>query len=237
MKKIIALLLSFVVMVSVFTVASADDISSVTYYMEYHEDGTAELIFQAGDLSAFDFGVIYNPDEVTISQYDYSEEFYDIATDEAYTSIYVKNDKAVDNVGNSTYVVFTGAVMDVEDGGSINFADRNLASVVFSDISEGDEVAVVIGTAQVEDVKNARLIGAVDLYKKMEIGTSSILDGAIAESEDEADKTEANMTWVYGVVFGVIIVAAVILVLVSKKNKLDVSVKEIVREEDDEDEE
>ena len=236
MKKIIAVLLSLMVMMSVCSVAAADEgFSNVTYYMEYNEDGTATLIFQAGSLGAFDFGVIYDANSVTVKEYDYSEKFYEISTDENNTAIYVKNDKAVDNVGNSTYVVFTGALMDAEDGSSVNFAENDVAYITFSDISEGDEVAVVMETAQVQDVKNAQLVGAVDLYQQIEIGTSSLLDGAEAEPEKEDPSSEEkNTTWIYGVVFGVIIVAGVVLVLVSKKNKLDVNVKQISEEDDEE---
>lgn len=241
MKKIVAVLLSLVMMMSVFTVASAENISQVSYYVEYNEDGTATVIFQAGKLYAFDFGIIYEPDKLTVDEYDYSEEYYALATDSNYTSVHVKNDKAVDNVGNSTYVVFTGAIMGAEDGDYIGFAERNLAKVTFSGIDEGDEIVVVMGTAKVEDVKNAQVVGAVDLYKQVEIGTSQLLDGAIGEPDkgSSTDDSSANggsdNTWLYGVIFGIIIVAAVILVIVSKKSKLDVNVKEIV--EDDEDEE
>lgn len=234
MKKIVAILLSVMVMMSICSVASAEDFSTVTYYMEYNEDGTATLIFQAGNLGAFDFGVIYDASKVTVKDYDYSETFYEVATADDNTAIYVKNDKAQDNVGNSTYVVFTGAIMTTEDGEDISFAERDLAQITFADIDEGDEVAVVMGTAQVEDVKNAQLVGAVDLYKKAEIGTSSLLDGAIAEPESKGSDAEGNKTWIYGVVFGVIIIAAVVLVLASKKNKLDVDVKQVIEEEDDE---
>lgn len=237
MKKIVAILLSLMVMMSICSVASAEDFSTVTYYMEYNEDGTATLIFQAGKLGAFDFGVIYDASKVTVKEYDYSETFYEHATNSENTAIYVKNDKAQDNVGNSTYVVFTGAIMNTEDGEAISYSERDLAMITFSDIDEGDEVAVVMGTAQVEDVKNAQLIGAVDLYQKMEIGTSSLLDGAVAEPDKEGSSSEdKNTAWIYGVIFGVIIIAAVVLVLASKKNKLDVAVKQVI-DEDDEDEE
>lgn len=235
MKKTIALLLSVLMMMSLFTVASADELSPVTYYMEYNEDGTATLVFQAGDLAAFDFGVIYNPDELTVTEYNYSDEFFELATDDEYTSVYVKNDKAVDNVGNSTYVVFTGAIMYTDDGDSVGFAEKDLASVTFSNISEGDEIAVVMGTAQVEDVKNAQLVGAVDLYKQIEIDSSSLLEGAVKEPKKEmANGESSDMTWLYGVIIGAIIVAAVIIIIISNKNKLDVKVKDVIEEDDEE---
>lgn len=232
MKKIVAILISLIVMLSAFNIASADEFSVVTYYMEYNEDGTATLTFQARDLNAFDFGVIYNPDEVTVTDYDYSDEFYELASDSEFTAIYVKNDKAVDNVKNSTYVVFTGAIMYAEDGDSVAYAHRDLASVTFSGIDEGEEIAVVMETAQVDDVKNARVLGAVDLYQQIELESSYLLDGAVAESN--GSDSGSDMTWLYGVVFGVIIIAAVVLILVSKKNKLDVNVKEIIEDEDEE---
>lgn len=238
MKKIVALLLSLVFMMSAFSVASAEEISNVSYYVEYNEDGTATVIFQAGNLYAFDFGIIYESDKLTVTEYDFSEEFYDLAMDDEYTSIYVKNDKAVDNVGNSTYVVFTGAIMYTEDGESVGFGERDLAKVTFSGIDAGEEIAVVIGTAQVEDVKNAQFIGAVDLYEQVELSETYLLDGAIAEPEKTTNDAsgDGSMTWLYGVVLGIIVIAVVVVLLVSKKNKLDVNVKEIL-EEDDEDNE
>lgn len=238
MKKIVSLLLSLVLVMSIFTVASAEDISTVNYYVEYNEDGTATVIFQADNLSAFDFGIIYEPDKLTVDSYEYSEVFKELSLDSNYTTISVSNDKAVDNVGASTYVVFTGAIMRTDDGDSVGFASRDLAYVTFSGIDEGEEIVVVNGTAQVEDVKNARVMGAVDLYRQMEIGDSYLLDGAVEEPDKSITSTDknaaggSNMTWVYGVVFGIIIIAAVILVLVSKKNKLDVDDQEITAEDE-----
>lgn len=225
MKKIFALLLSLVMLFSLALPATAEELSSVTYYMEYG-DGTATVIFQAGSLNAFDFGVIYDPDEVSIVEYDYSEEFYAAAIDDTYTSVYVKNDKAVDDVGNSTYVVFTGAIMYTEDGSDVNFGEKDIASVTFTGIDEGDEIGVVLGTGKVQDVKNAQHLGAVDLYEQTEIGDTELFDGAIAEPEKETNNNDSEGNGnklIYGVIIAVVVVAAVVVILVSKKNTLDVS--------------
>lgn len=225
MKKLVAVLLSFVFALSLCTVALAEDFSTVNYYVEYGED-SATVIFQAPVLESFDFGIIYDPAKLTVSECDYSEDFYELALDDTYTTVYVKNPIAKDNVGENTYAVFTGIAVEAETAESVIYADKDIAKVTFTGIDEGDEIGVVMGTARVEDVRNAQKIGAVDLYKQMELSESDVFAGAKAEPNQPGQNNAGNNGWIYGVIIGVIVIVAVVAVIMSKKNSLDASSKD-----------
>lgn len=217
MKKIMTVLLSmmFVLSFCMTAMANSESVGNISYYVEY-EGNKATVIFQAGEIGAFDFGVIYDKSELKVEEYDYSEYFYGLQDNDEYTMMYVKNDEAVDKVGTSTYVVFTGACMDA-DGDTLPGAHRDVAYVTFSGIDEGDEIVVVADTAQYDDVKNAVFIGADNLYKQVSISESYLISNATPEESE----TKISKTLIFGIVIGVVMVVAIVLVLVSKKNKLD----------------
>ena len=230
MKKIITFFVAAAIMLSSCMIVSAE-LTEIGYYVE-HEGDTAIVYFETEKLSAFDIGIIYDPNEVNIDAIVFSDYYKQLKEDDAYTTIEVSNKEAVDVSGN-TYVVITGAVMDNESGEPVESSYQEIVHVVLSGISEGDVIGLISGTAKVKDVKNANQLGVYDLYNQKELFDSGFFDGAASEPDvkktAETENKEDGESWIYVLVIAAVVVVAAILIFVSKKSKEE----DVIQETDD----
>ena len=184
MKKIFMLLFTAAALVFFCFTACAEK-TEISYYIEYEGD-QATVYFQSESLSAFDFGFIYDPAEVTIEDIVYSDYYQQLVQTSGNSVMAVENPAAQDDEGN-TYVVVTGIAMNGSSGEPLQFSSmQEIAHIVVSGISEGDVIGVVSETASVKDIRNANKIAAVDLSKQQEVTDSDIFAGAKEEPEDNA---------------------------------------------------
>lgn len=247
MKKLMALVLSVVCIMSFFMTASADTshLSEGSYTVEYTTDESgkksATVYIEAGMIDAFDYGIIYDPAKVTLVDANWTERFYEYKLDtENYTVVNVFNPTAVDDAGENTYVVFTGAIMSADKGYSVQFGEEPIAYATFTDIDEGDELAMVLGTATVNDVRNATVLGSVDLYKEVEMDNpslSSLIVGANEEPQNESEKKAESQKTILIVLCAVVVVVAIAATfIVSKKKHVESADSEEYDDDEEEDE-
>ncbi len=230
MKKIVMLLFTAAALVFFCFSACAEE-TKISYHIEYEGD-QATVYFQSESLSAFDFGFIYDPAEVTIEDIVYSDYYQQLVQTSGNSVMAVENPAAQDDEGN-TYVVVTGIAMNGSSGEPLQFSStQEIAHIVISGISEGDIIGVVSETASVKDVRNANKIAAVDLSKQQEVTDSDIFAGAQEEPEDnaggdnygeaadnspDAENGAGNDTWIYVLVIAAVIIVVAVLIVISKK--------------------
>ncbi len=245
MKKIMIFLVAAVVMFSSCIMVSAER-TAVEYKIAY-EEGRAIISYYADTISSFDFGFIYDPEELTVESVVFSEAYDQLASDKNYTTLEISNEEAKDDEGN-TYVVVTGAVLNNKSTEPTDFGGQEIAHIIVTGVDEGDVIGVVSETASVKDVRNANKIAAVDLGKQQEVTDSDIFAGAKEEPEDNAggdnngaaannsQSEENNSTWMYVLVIAAVIIIVAVLIVISKKGHAAIEESEPETPEETQDE-
>ncbi len=244
MRKIMIFLIAAVVMLSSWIMVSAED-TEVEYRIEYEED-RAIIHYYADTISSFDFGFIYDPEEVTVESVVFSEAYNQLEADENYTVLGISNKEAHDDEGN-TYVVVTGAVLNNESVDPVDFGGEEIAHIIVTGADEGDEIGVVTQTASFKDVRNANKLAAVDLGKQQEVTDSDIFAGAkeepaynaggnnndaAANNSQTAEDSAGNDTWIYVLVIAAVIIIVAVLIVISKKGHAAIGESEQESEDD-----
>lgn len=163
MRKLISKITTVFAMVALITGLLSSYVCAdepvITYGVEFGED-TVTVTFHLSEVSSFDMGVAYDPAKLTVKEMSYTDEFNGLQL-EGNTVLAVQNDVAMDDSGN-TYAVFVG-VGYTPDNGAIAFDGQAAAKVVFEGDFASSEIAVISGTATVDDVYTADVIGTESL--------------------------------------------------------------------------
>lgn len=161
LKRILTICVVCSLLLSVNLTGVSADEPVITYSIEYTAT-SATVTFYATLIDAFDLGIVYDPSLLSVTDCSYTTEFKKLQADGNNTTISVKNEDAKDESGN-TYVVFTGAGVNMDTGEAIDFSGKPIAYVRFEGDLKSAHIKIVSDTAAESNVNEANLIGELML--------------------------------------------------------------------------